>query len=171
MFVVRYLILVLFLFSWTGFGQIRSGTTFRAGMDRIGIYMEQSLNLDLRGNQLDLGLRYYGPDYFFEHDVLGIVAGSAHYFEVNRWYAGPAIRGAFFHENKSSSEVYLGNILLAGNFGFSFNRRWSVFSSVGVGAVFNRYINYNINEKQSLSYVNYELAFGIKYFWRVPADN
>lgn len=171
LFKYTYLLFILMSGSTCLFGQTKSGTSFRSGFDRVGIYFEQTLNIEFKSNQLDLGLRYYGPDYFFEHNVVGMSFGYYHNFHVNKWYAGPGISGAFFHENKSSSEVYLSNLLLQGRCGFEISPRWSLFSVLGVGTIINKYTNYNINKTQSLMYVNYELAIGIKYYWRIPAES
>lgn len=153
------------------FSQSRSGTSFRCGANRIGLYFDQTLNLDFSGHQIDAGLRFYGPDAVFEHNVLGMSLGYGYNFSTSNVYFGPGISGTFFSENKSSSKLYVTELMMSNKFGVNIGQRWSIFSHIGLGAVLNKHTNYNLGMTSTTTYLNYEIALGIKFYWRVPVDD
>jgi len=149
------------------------GTSFRSGFNRIGLYFDQTLNLDFNGHQCDAGIRYYGPDFVFEKNTVGFSLGYNYNFSTSNIYFGPGLSTAFFKENKTNSDLFLTELMINNKFGISAGERLSFFSQIGIGAVINKHTNYNSGAISiaNTSYLNYEIVLGIKYYWRVPADN
>lgn len=164
-------IFLLFLNGIVLFGQSRSGTSFRSGINRIGIYFDQSLNFEINNHELDAGLRFYGTDYVFEHDVVGLSLGYAYNFSSSNVYFAPGISSTFFSENKSNSKLIVSELMMNNKLGVNLGQRWSLFTHIGIGAVFNRHNNFNIGSTSTTSYINYEIALGIKFYWRIPVDD
>ena len=153
------------------FSQTRMGTSLRSGYNRIGVYFDQTLNLDFSDHQVDAGIRFYGLDYVFEHNLIGMSIGYNYNFSASKFYLGPGISAAFFRENKSSSELYVSELMFNNKIGIHAGQRFSFFSQIGIGAVFNKHSNYNIGSTTNTIYVNYEVALGVKFYWRVPTDD
>ncbi len=160
----------LFLFiSTISNSQTQIGTSFKTGFDRVGLYFDQTLNFDLNDNQFDFGLRYYGPDFVFEKNIVGLSLGYTYNFypKNSRFYLGPGIAGSFFHENKTSTEFYLSNFIIHNRIGYCLSPRWSVFGSTGFGMVVDKINSYITGESQTVGYFNYEITLGIKYYWKI----
>ena len=77
---MKAFVFYLLLSTSFAFGQTQLGTTFKTGFNRIGLYVDQTLNFDLNNNQFDFGLRFYGPDFVFERDIIGLSIGYSHNF-------------------------------------------------------------------------------------------
>lgn len=169
---VQQLFLLLFIFfSVLSLGQTRIGFGINSGMNRIGLYADAGIDFDLNSNHVHAGIKYYGPDFVFETNVVGLSLGYLYSFEAGNWFFGPGINASFFHENKSVSEMYLSELLLKNRFGYEFGERISLYSNLGVGAVINQNYNFITGLNSVSSYINYEFSLGIIYYWRVPADN
>ncbi|MBI3134759.1 MAG: hypothetical protein HYZ14_08815 [Bacteroidetes bacterium] len=136
-----------------------------SGFNRVGLYADAGLELAIQSHQVHLGARYYGPDYVFESDVLGVSLGYTYSFSKNRWWFGPGVSGGFFHETKSASELFLSEFLLRNTLGYEFGKPFAVYSSIGLGAVMNTYQTVNTVSKSTSGYINYEFSIGIKYYW------
>lgn len=165
-----FLFLLLF-FSILVSAQNRIGNGINLGVNRIGYYADAGIDFDLNSHQVHAGIKFYGPDLVFETNVIGISLGYNYALNAGNWFFGPGINAAFFHENKSSSEMYLSDFLVKNKFGYEFGERISLYSNLGVGAVINQNYSFITGNHSVSSYINYEFSLGIVYYWRVPADN
>ena len=150
------------------FLQVQIGSTFRSGFNRVGLYFDQTLNIELNSHQLDAGVRFYGPDYVFETNAPGLSLGYQYNITSSNFYFSPGLTASVFHENKNSAELLMADFLLIQKLGVFAGDRWSFFYQAGIGAVLNKYKT--PVTASTLSYINYEFALGIKYYLRL-ADN
>lgn len=155
----------------SGYSQKRFGVGVSSGFNRIGLYFDAGPDLNFNAHQVHAGIKYYGPDFVFESDVIGLSLGYNYAFYSGRWFFGPGLSTSFFREKKSTNEIFLAEILLRNIFGFEFGERFSVYSALGLGTVINRHSNYTFNSTSSTSYINYEFSLGVKYYLRIPSDN
>ena len=125
----------------------------------------------MNDNQFDFGLRYYGPDFVFEKNIVGLSLGYSHHFysKYRKFYFGPGISGSFFRENKTSTEFYLSNFMIQNKLGYCINAKWSVFGSTGFGMVVDKINSFVTGQSQTIGYFNYEIALGVKYFWKIKS--
>jgi hypothetical protein len=139
-----------------------------------GLYFDQTLNVGFNHHQVDAGLRFYGLDYVFEKNILGLTAGYNYIFGKTgrqasyNYFFSPGLGTAFFHENKSTVELYFSQVWLSMAAGVQLSENWFLFSQLGGGGVFNKHTNYNLGTESLTTYFTYDVALGIKYFWRTP---
>jgi len=152
------------------YSQTRICASVNSGFNRIGLYVDAGADLDYKRSQFHLGARYYGPDYFFETDAVGLSISYQYVFSQNNWFFGPGLSGAvFFKQKKVFSETSLAEILVRHTVGYEFKSRFSIYTSLGLGTVINTYTN-NLGESSNLSYINYEFSVGFKYYLRSFTD-
>jgi hypothetical protein len=159
------------LFSVWSFGQNRIGFGVNSGINRVGFYVDAGFDFDLNSHHVHGGIRYYGPDLVFETNVVGMSMAYGYSMYSGSWFFEPGIQASFFHENKSTSEMYLSEVLVRNRFGYEFGERISLHSNLGLGAVINQNYNFISGLSSVSSYINYEFSLGVIYYWRVPADN
>lgn len=155
----------------SGLTQSKIGTGLQAGVNRIGLYADASLVFLMESHQVQGGIRYYGPDYVFESNNIGMSVGYNYLFSANKWSFGPGLHGAFFHENKSTVELTLSELLLEHRLIYHFRPNFAVHQWIGLGAVLNKHTNYLIGTTSLTSYLNYEFAIGFIYYWRSATDS
>ena len=160
--------LFILIISLTATGQSQMGTSFKSGFNRIGLYFDQTLNFDIDNHQVDFGIRYYGPDFVFERNNIGMSIGYGYnfYSKNDQFYFGPSFSGSFFRENKTSTEFYLSDFIVQNKIGWNMGLRWSLFSNIGFGVVVNKINSYYSGGTQTFAYFNYEFSVGIKYNWK-----
>lgn len=170
----RIVTLVLFLNLMTGaFSQPRKGTATVLGFDRIGLYLNQSLSMDIGPNQLDFGLRYYGPDYVFERNIVGMSLGYGRilYDAGGKWIIIPGLQGAFFRENKTSTELYVSVINVQNRIGWRITPGLTLFAGTGFGIVINKTNSHVTGETYVNPYFNYVAELGLSVRWQGKEKN
>src|SRR5688572_6581956 len=116
---IRSIVLVLFLlWSWRAETQTRIGFSGNSGFNRVGLYFAGGIDFDLNQHQVHAGLKYYGPDFVFESNVVGFNLNYNYAFLSGNWFFGPSLSTTFFHEKKSTTELYLTELLARSVFGY-----------------------------------------------------
>lgn len=169
---IRLIVIVSFLSGFnSALSQNRTGFSGNCGFNRVGVYFGGGVDFDLNQHQVHAGIKFYGPDVVFESNVVGLDLNYNYAFHSGNWFFGPSLSSSFFHEFKSTSELYLSEFLIRSVFGYEFGERVSAYSSFGLGAILNQSHNFVSGIDSFNSYINYEFSLGIKYYWRVPSDN
>lgn len=158
--IIFFLCLIFWKVSYS-----QTGITLLTGANRVGFFTDLTVNPIMKNHQIDLGLRYYYVDYFFEKEVVGFHLGYNYNFNFEKVYFSPSFHATFFREMKSPSEVYLMEFIFSQRLGLNLGKKSSAFFRTGIGAVMNKFKNFQTGQTGIMSYVNYELAFGYRYIF------
>jgi len=135
------------------------------GFNRIGFYNDLAFKFEIKYHQVNLGLRHYTLDNFFEKNTVGMSIGYKYIIhgQNNKFYFYPGLNTSFFKENKSIGQVFLSDFKLINGVGVNFNPKWSLFYQLGLGVLKTRaelIVNQGVSK---IDYFNYEIALGISY--------
>jgi len=163
------LIIWMLLLKGIGFSQNHSQSVLITnGYNRIGFYTEPAFRFNINNHRGKIGLRYYTFDNFFEKNTVGMSVGYDYKFEGKKdktfFYSG--IYGAFFKENKTTTQVYLSELMLTNGIGINFFKNFSFFYQLGLGVALNKSILIAVGETTKNQYYNYEMALGFAYHFK-----
>lgn len=156
----------------TSFSGVSQGTneslTLKTGFNRIGFYNSLSFIGDFNNHQINLGLRHYNLDNFFEKNTIGLDVGYQYLIasKNDKFYFYPGVSTSFFRENKTQAIVSLTDLKLINGVGINLNEKWSLNYQLGAGVLLTKSILHNIGEVNKIEYYNYEMSFGINYRFR-----
>jgi len=157
---------VMFFLSFQAFSQSnKEFLELSSGFNRIGFYNDFAFKFEIKQHQINLGLRHYTLDNFFEKNTVGMSVGYKYIIHAqnNKFYFYPGINANFFKENKSIGQVFLSDFKLISGVGLNLNHKWSLFYQLGLGVVKTRSELVITEIITKVDYFNYEIALGISY--------
>jgi hypothetical protein len=166
-------LILMFSAAFNCFSQnTNESLALRTGFNRVGFYNSFGFVGDIKNHQINVGLRHYTLDNFFEKNTIGLDLGYQYLINAKneKFYFYPGISTSFFRENKTQAIVYLTDLKLINGVGINLNEKWSLNYQLGVGVLFIKSNLYDIGEVNKIEYYNYEMSFGINYRFRNSSE-
>lgn len=159
--------ILYFLISFISFSQGNETKEIfiNTGLNRVGHSIQTSFQFGLKNHRINVGLKTYLQNHFFEKQILGYSIGYAYFFEGknDKMYFSPTLNSSWFRENKTISLTYLTEVVLTNKIGFFVGKKLSLFAQTGMGIILHKTETPFLNNLTHIQYPTYEISLGISY--------
>jgi uncharacterized pyridoxamine 5'-phosphate oxidase family protein len=135
------------------------------GYNRIGVFFNPNIGIDIQNHQIHFGLKTYGYNLFFKSAVIGPQVGYQFQFEAihDKVYFYPAISFTAYREEKSSSNLLLSEVNLKYGLGVRISNNIAIINELGVGYIMSNSNLYNQQITVKSAYPSFEISIGLVF--------
>lgn len=169
---VVVIIFLAFFFGKVTFGQENMSIHHETAFNRLGWSYELGLGRSFKKQVVQLGIKWYEPDFVFEDNWPGIYFKHSWCMqEWGKWGLQSKLEVDLFFETKANIQFWLSNPMFGGEIFRKLGERWQVNMEVCAGPVLNWARNTNTHETNDYQYFNLQAGIGVVYhFGTGPAN-
>ena len=146
--------------------------SIETGYNRIGVFLNPHIGIDIKQHQIHFGLKTYGYNLFFETHPIGPQIGYQYQIntENNKWYFYPSLSFSAYREQKPSSNLLISELNLKYGLGINLSKNIAIVNELGVGYIMSNSNLFNQLKTIKSAYPSFEISLGLVFHISNSAD-
>ena len=163
--------ILIFCFSSIGVSQNHQ-FAFETGYNRIGVFINPHIGIDIKQHQIHFGLKTYGYNLFFESSPIGPQIGYQYQFNTKngKVFFYPSLSFTGYREQKSNSNLLLSELNLKYGLGINITKNIAVINELGIGYIMSNSNLFNELNTIKDAYPSFGISLGVVFHLSKSTD-
>jgi len=159
-----FILIILFCCRYSAYSQNHE-LAVETGYNRIGVFINPHLGIDVNNHQVHFGFKVYGYNLFFESSRIGPQIGYQYHFSTikDQFFFYPSLSFSAYREQKSNSNLLLSEINFKYGLGYNLNKNIALVNEVGVGYIMSNANLFNELNTIKSAYPSFEISLGLVF--------